>query len=374
MTRRERLERKAELRRDWAEKRREKAVASFHRASELVAHIPMGQPILIGHHSEKHHRATLERSDNAMRAGCESHAMATHHEHKAEGIERQLDACIFSDDDDAIEQLQAKIDAAEQLQQRMKAANAIIRKEPKYKSTPEKLASLVALGFSETTAARLFGEDFLGRVGFEDYRLKNNNANIRRMKQRIEQIKTMNTRKEKAEESPNGVTIEGGAYVRVTFAEKPLRMVLDALKDAGFRWSGGCWVGARQDLPNSVRDMLGIEHKTGSLKWWALDRTHNGAKCKAIVRCGRIYIWPVGSQLAAVADIDNGRWMANHDFNAAPWTWHRLTEDQLANFQAAARDCYCYKGVDRCDFCTSTRTPDGAPSSHTTFGGVYTND
>ena len=56
--------------------------------------------------------------------------------------------------------------------------------------------------------------------------------------------------------------------------------------------------------------------------------------------------------------------MEHHDIYAPPWHCVELTPAQVANFEAAARDCYCYKGVDRCDFCTGTRTPDGAPSSN----------
>ena len=45
--------------------------------------------------------------------------------------------------------------------------------------------------------------------------------------------------------------------------------------------------------------------------------------------------------------------------------WRKiLTPEQFHNFDAAATDCYCFRGVDRCDFCTSMRTPDGAPSSN----------
>ena len=38
------------------------------RASAIASHIPMGQPILVGHHSEKRHRRDLARIDRAERA------------------------------------------------------------------------------------------------------------------------------------------------------------------------------------------------------------------------------------------------------------------------------------------------------------------
>lgn len=52
--------------------------------------------------------------------------------------------------------------------------------------------------------------------------------------------------------SAGSVLVEGGEFVRVTFAEKPERSVLDALKSAGFRWNGGSWHGRRDKLPATV--------------------------------------------------------------------------------------------------------------------------
>ena len=80
MTRRERLEAKLEKREEWAEGRRADATRRFDTADKSVEMIPFGQPILVGHHSEKRHRAALKRHDNNMRAGCESLDMAKHHE------------------------------------------------------------------------------------------------------------------------------------------------------------------------------------------------------------------------------------------------------------------------------------------------------
>ena len=71
MTRRERLERKLEKRLEWAEGRNRKANAAFDAAHRAVAGIPFGQPILVGHHSERRHRRDLARHDSAMSRGCE---------------------------------------------------------------------------------------------------------------------------------------------------------------------------------------------------------------------------------------------------------------------------------------------------------------
>src|SRR4051794_4138295 len=62
VTRRERLERRAERLRGWADGRDAKADAAYEASRAATEHIPFGQPILIGHHSERGHRADLDRS------------------------------------------------------------------------------------------------------------------------------------------------------------------------------------------------------------------------------------------------------------------------------------------------------------------------
>lgn len=49
-----------------AQKHDAKATAAYERSNAAVEHIPLGQPILVGHHSERMHRAALKRSHAAM--------------------------------------------------------------------------------------------------------------------------------------------------------------------------------------------------------------------------------------------------------------------------------------------------------------------
>ena len=49
-----------------------------------VTGIPFGQPILVGHHSERAHRKVLERADNAMRKGIEESKKADNYRARAE--------------------------------------------------------------------------------------------------------------------------------------------------------------------------------------------------------------------------------------------------------------------------------------------------
>ena len=68
-----------------AEKLRAQANADFRKADlrEEYSGIPMGQPILVGHHSEKRHRKALERADNAMRRAIETSNKAAELEARA---------------------------------------------------------------------------------------------------------------------------------------------------------------------------------------------------------------------------------------------------------------------------------------------------
>ncbi len=252
MTRRERLERKVEKRREWADKRRAKASERFSTASRLVADIPMGQPILIGHHSEKHHRATLARSDSAMRAGCESADMAQHHDSKADGLESQLDSSIFSDDTDAVEQLEKRIAEREAKRDRMKAINLAHRR---FLKNP---ASLDSADF--TDAEKHLIRTYKPAYSWEPnphppYSFQNLGGNIRRDQQRLKQIKAQQERQADAEQAGGIVISEGNGWARITFAEKPAREILNELKAAGFRWGAGCWSGKADSIPASVREL-----------------------------------------------------------------------------------------------------------------------
>lgn len=63
----DRQEQRAERFEDYSESRREDAEQAREAVSRIADNIPLGQPILIGHHSEKHARKDAERIENGMR-------------------------------------------------------------------------------------------------------------------------------------------------------------------------------------------------------------------------------------------------------------------------------------------------------------------
>jgi hypothetical protein len=253
MTRRERLERKVEKREEWAAGRRDKAAAGFERARKIADGIPLGQPILVGHHSEKRHRRDLARIDAGMAAGVESQKMAEHHESKAAGLADQLERSIYSDDANAIAELEARILEREAEATRIKALNVAIRREMKAGLTEGWLART---GATDAEQRAMLDNARLGWAHtpiFPSYVLTNLRGRITADRERIVMIKRRQVRTAAAEAAPLGILIEGtGEYVRVTFAEKPAREILTALKAAGFMWGGGSWSGLRAKLPASV--------------------------------------------------------------------------------------------------------------------------
>ena len=249
MTRRERLERKLERRQEWAGKASTRSGAAFGAAHRIADVIPMGQPILVGHHSEGRARRDAARIDSSMRKGCDLSDLSKHHESKADGIQHHLNNSVFSDDPDAIEALEARITEKEDERDNMKKINSLYRKGD--------AAGLGALGLNlETLREGLKTAYSWEKRPYPSYSLTNLGARIRSDRERIKQIRTVQERQAAAQDSPNGVTFtHAGEYVRVTFAEKPEREILTSLKAAGFWWGAGCWSGKTESLPQAVKDV-----------------------------------------------------------------------------------------------------------------------
>jgi hypothetical protein len=252
MTRREYLERKLEKRREWAEKAEARSNQLSEQSHKMMSIIPMGQPIMIGHHSEKRDRNYRNRAWNKMGKAVEQRDLAKYHEAKAGGLADQLDVAIFSDDTNAVEALEARIAENEAKRERMKTINKLYKKQD--------AAGLAALGLDlEKIKEKLAAAGaYWGKAPHLPYELSNLGQRISGDKKRLEQVKMQNTRREAAEAAPNGVTFTKcqSGYCRITFAEKPDRSILNALKAAGFYWGQGSWAGKEESLPAEVKDLL----------------------------------------------------------------------------------------------------------------------
>lgn len=221
-----------------AEKHAAEAKQRRQAALDKLGMIPMGQPILVGHHSERMHRAHLKRIDSDFQKGAEHDATADYYEHKAEGVGK---GGVSSDDPDAIEKLGEKLEKAERCQDRMKAANKAI----KLKDIKAGNEALTELGFSSTIIAQLRTPDFAGRIGFASYALTNNNAEIRRLKTRIQSLENAQV-EETREFKHDGFEVVYNAEenrVQILFPGKPAEGIRERLKFLGFRWcpTNGAW-------------------------------------------------------------------------------------------------------------------------------------
>lgn len=157
---------------------------------------------------------------------------------------------ISSDDPMAIEKLQVKLAELEQLQATMKAVNAYYRKNKTLDGCPN-----LTLEQLKKLKAAMAGDWRADPRPFESYQLSNNNANIKRIRERIAELE-----KRQAEPEPEGWTFDGGEVVintelnrlQIIFDDKPDDDLRASLKSHGFRWapSQGAW--QRQYTDNAV--------------------------------------------------------------------------------------------------------------------------
>ena len=155
---------------------------------------------------------------------------------------------IKSDDERAIEKLEEKLEDMKNLQEQMKAANKAIR----LKDTEAGNDLLREMGYSEENIAELRKPDCCGRIGYPDYELSNNNANIHRVEDRIKTLKAIKERGSSKQEYKTFKVVENTEAMRyqIIFDEKPEADVSNLLKSNGFKWapSQGAW--QRQITPN----------------------------------------------------------------------------------------------------------------------------
>lgn len=115
----ERQEQKKERYQERVEQAEQRSQAHYENHSKIASVIPMGQPILMGHHSEKRHRKDLERIDNEMRKSIQESEKAEYYRNKVDNIDNSK--VISSDDPQAIEKLQARIEELEKAKVEVKA-------------------------------------------------------------------------------------------------------------------------------------------------------------------------------------------------------------------------------------------------------------
>ena len=156
---------------------------------------------------------------------------------------------ISSDDPNAIQKLQDKLEMCEKSQKYMKEVNAYYRKNGTCEGFPGMEAARAAR--LDESVRQAYSWD---KQPFPSYALTNNSAEIRRLKQRIEKL-TVNQ-----EVGFVGWTFDGGEVVanseenrlQIRFDEKPDEQKRSALKGNGFKWSPSQGAWQRQLNDNAI--------------------------------------------------------------------------------------------------------------------------
>lgn len=224
-----------------ADKRETESARLWDESRKMASIIPMGQPILIGHHSEQRDRNYRERIHQkgmkAIKAGKE----AEYWRNRADAAENSR--AVSSDDPDAVEKLRAQLEHAEDSQRVMKAANQIVRQKITDQEKVDRLNKELKIGPS--AAWQLLRPDFMGRIGFASFQLTNNSANIRRIKTRLAELEAREGQETRTRRH-NGFEIVENVEenrIQIVFPGKPSETIRQILKGHGFRWSprNGAW-------------------------------------------------------------------------------------------------------------------------------------
>lgn len=229
--RRQRLERAAER----AESRSD---AAHRRVKSIADHIPLGQPILVGHHSERHARRDAERIHNGMRKAVDESK-------RADDLARRAAAVgtggVSSDDPEAVDKLRARLAEMETERDVKKRANAA------YKRGGWDAVRAVAGEKLTASGMHTLALTPYHKHPFPRYELTNLGASIRRIQARIAALQASAARVAAEPVEINGIRIEERAEINrvaLVFPAKPSDAVRARLKSYGFRWSRteGAWL------------------------------------------------------------------------------------------------------------------------------------
>jgi hypothetical protein len=215
-----------------AEKAEREGQSRRDHAHQMAECIPFGQPILVGHYSEGRDRNFRARIDNNFRKGYELAKQAEEYRSRAASIE--ANTSIFSDDPEAVEKLDSKLETLLARQAKYKAINSA---HAKYLKNP---ASLDTCELSE--AEKKLIRDWKPAYSFEvhpiqPYQLSNLSANIRTAKKRAEIVEKKQSIPDK-DETIGAVKIEWRASenrIRIDFGKRVPLETYKLLKRHGYR-------------------------------------------------------------------------------------------------------------------------------------------
>jgi hypothetical protein len=258
-------------------------------AHELSNLLPFGQPVLVGHHSEGKHRRHIEKMHNTMSKAIELDKKADYYEDKAHGVGT---GGISSDDPEAVQKLNEKIESLKWHNEKMKESNKLWRKT--YNKVAKKMGLKNRTGKEafyaneeEIKAFKVAIEDFknidkeasnclLKQINQYSYNCTKQNpygtdtAEIRRLEKRVKDLRAVANfeYKEIVEDSYKLVQDAEENRLMFYFDGKPTEEIRKILKSHGFKWSPSRKAWVRMITANAMYSVrLAME---------ALDNLENG--------------------------------------------------------------------------------------------------
>lgn len=221
-----------------AERASKEAEATYNRARDMASIIPFGQPI-IGARDRSYREKIWRTQDRAV----ERYKRAERMTERAEAARKNR--AISSDDPAAVVKYREQLVKLEKLQAYMVSINKDVRLVNKRDIPLEQKVMELAqqASIAPERARALLTPDFCGRLGFPDYALTNNSANVRRIKARIAEL----TNKRIVAETIGDTEIQHGDIrivknttdnrLQILFPGKPAQNIIKELKSRGFHWS-----------------------------------------------------------------------------------------------------------------------------------------
>lgn len=210
----------------------------------------MGQPILVGHHSEGRDRRFREGIHNKFGKAFSLSDEAESTRRRAESVGTNG---ISSDDPDALPKLREKLANLQESHAKMIDANKLIRKHKGDEAAT--VAALEAIGFTKDGATRLLHPIHGRTLGFASYSLTNSNANIKNVERRIKEQENQLLAEDKNEAWEDGVTYREDVALNramVIFPAKPSKEICQLMRKNGFVYSptNGAW---QRKISNGAR-------------------------------------------------------------------------------------------------------------------------
>ena len=191
----ERRKRRIERQKELSLKAQERSSQYSNSNANRILQIAPGQPILVGHHSEKRHRRLIKKAQDDIRKSIEEDNKSNFYKERAENAENSK--VIYSDDPQAIIKLKEKLERLENEKASIKARE------------------------------------------HSTWELTNIGATIRETKKRIERLEKLENTEFKEINFENGKVIHNKEINRIQFLfdNIPDEDTRKILKSHGFRWS-----------------------------------------------------------------------------------------------------------------------------------------